>query len=45
MRLKTKKLEHEPPREFVFVDEMAKAEGPLILSEYILDGEMDGYPL
>ena len=44
LRLKTQKAEHEPPREFIFVDEVTKVEGPLILGEYILEGRMDDYP-
>jgi len=43
-RLSATSTVHEPSREFVFVDDATKNEGPLILGEYILEGNMDGYP-
>jgi len=42
-RLSATSTEHEPSREFVFVDDVTKTEGPLILSQYILEGDMEGY--
>jgi phage gpG-like protein len=44
-RLSSTSLVHEPSREFVFVDDVAQTEGPLILGEYILEGNMDAYPV
>jgi len=42
-RLSSTSTVHEPSREFVFVDEVTKLEGPLIVSQYILEGDMEGY--